>query len=166
MSDPRDTRDRNDDDDVRLPGLEQLSMSSMPERDLWPDIASRLPPQRKRGAPLWALAAAASVLAAVGGFVAWQVQDPRLSDTPIDVAPASVAAATLNPGASRQYVAMATHQPGDRALVKANLRIVDDAQSELRRAIATDPDSAYLRRLMSQTESRQRELRELLGERE
>lgn len=58
--------------------LRALRRDIEPERDLWPDIAAKLPPQRSarpRRSPGWPMALAASMLLALG--VAWQANVPQ-----------------------------------------------------------------------------------------
>lgn len=160
-----------------IPGLDRLDMQRMPERDLWPELSSRLQPRRVRRWPrvtgYWALAA--SLAATAAGWVLLQQPaiDPRLALSPMEaaaprglssplvsVAPTPTSTAT---GASgMHYVSLAAQQPDQRALLKANLRIVDDAETQLRDAMVSDPQSQYLQRLMQRTEQRQQELRAML----
>jgi len=48
--------------------------------------------------------------------------------------------------------------PETRALVKANLKIVDSAENQLKRAIAADPESEYLKSLLTTTRQQKEQL--------
>jgi len=50
----------------------------------------------------------------------------------------------------------------NRGLIKANLKLVDNAEAQLRRAMAEDPQSAYLQRLLVTTQGQQQNLHHLL----
>jgi hypothetical protein len=135
-------------EEAPVPGLRELPRELAPARDLWPGIAPRL--RRRRNPQPWiGLALAASVVVALAVQLRWQHAvgpDPAL--------PESAAAAPMALAA-----AMPSHQ---RALVKANLKIADDAASQLQRALRQQPDSASLQRLLVGTRRQQHELRRLL----
>ncbi len=54
--------------------------------------------------------------------------------------------------------------PETRALVKANLKIVDSAETQIRRAIAADPDGAYLKSLLTTTPQQKEQLHVVLAD--
>ena len=56
--------------------------------------------------------------------------------------------------------------PQQDALLKANLAIVQDAESQLRHALELDPESATLKRLLLSVEQRQGDLRSRIGQQE
>jgi hypothetical protein len=146
-------------DDDRIPGLERLDMQRAPERDLWPSIETRLraPAQRRF---LQRYAAAACLTASLGSLIALGVHreadrsSVRNASTPMREAEL---ASLATPAALDML-------PNDgRALVKANLKMVSDAEGQLRKALANDPDADYLRRLLSGAEARRLELSEMLA---
>ena len=137
------------DDDAPIAGLRGLDLDAQPSRDLWPEIAAQLAPRRRRlGANGWmSLAAAACVVAIVGLAVV-----PPSQTVPVPVADAPAFAAPDLRAAA-----------GSRALVKANLQLSRNSEAQIRRALAQDPDSPSLRRLLSTTESRSDELHRMLA---
>lgn len=166
--DPRDPDDRSL--PAAPPGLSMLRRDQAPRRDLWPSIESRLhAPKRARGWPTWAAAAgAAAVATAVTLAVSDRLHSPTLRHAPLR-APAEVVAATLpahGAGSNGALQAVVSHplHAETRALLRANLKIVDNAESELKRAINTDPDAAYLRSLLASTQQQKQELRVVLAD--
>jgi hypothetical protein len=55
-------------------------------------------------------------------------------------------------------------QGENRALVKANLQLVTQAEIELRRALDDEPDAVYLQSLLAAAEQQRRDLRQLLSQ--
>jgi hypothetical protein len=182
-----DHHDEHSDDELPpIAGLSGLSMEREPEHDLWPAIQARiranaqpvrservLRPQRR-----WLpLAAAAAITAVIAGLIGVrQLQTPS-PDAPVTVAstseqiqkaPTSVAQADA-PAADDglQMVSMKAPsrdemQGASRALIKANLKIVKSAESQLRQALASDPNDAYLQNLLLSTQTQKQHLRGLL----
>ena len=58
--------------------------------------------------------------------------------------------------------APATLRKQNRGLIKANLKLVSNAETQLRRAIAEDPQSDYLERLLLTTQDQQQNLHQML----
>ncbi|WP_428312430.1 hypothetical protein [Hydrocarboniphaga sp.] len=164
-----------------IAGLKGLSMERAPEHDLWPAIQARiqtqaqtqrvqrLPPPRRRWVPL---AAAASVTALIAGLIV-----VRQLQTPPPGAPTTVAAVSGQPATTSPQLAQADDglhtvamraasrdemQGANRALIKANLKIVKSAESQLRQALAADPNDAYLQNLLLSTQSQKQHLSGLL----
>jgi hypothetical protein len=136
----------NDDSDNvkdadRIEGLEQLTRSLAPSRDLWPGIQARLQARRSRRYPLMQFALAASLVAGVAAMFSLSLQQQGL-------APGVQAALPLG-----QH---------SRAIVVANLSIVDDAERQLRQALKKHPDSQPLLSLLESTQHQARDLRALL----
>jgi hypothetical protein len=140
-----------DDDDTRLEVLRGLSLAREPERDLWPGIASRIAPPRRRRALPWLGALAASVAITALTLQLWPATQP---DTSVEVA--AVLAEPLPPAGQ-----VMTQQD---ALLKANLAIASDAEAQLRHALELDPDSPSLQRLLLSVERRQNDLRTRIGQ--
>ena len=131
----------NDDTD-RIEGLDRLTRARAPDRDLWPGIASRLRPRRSRyGLAQFALAA--SLVAGMAAVFTLSLQRQP-------VAPGALETAALGLGSD------------SRAIVEANLSIVDHAERELRDALKKQPDSQPLRSLLERNQHRARDLRALL----
>lgn len=129
--------------ELRL-ALRGLRRDIEPERDLWPSIAARLPPQRmtRRPAPVWPLALAASMLLALG--LAWQAGPRDTRPVAIDAPRASLpdTAEVLTAhyqAALRELDVRATPvswQPGLEAL--------DRSAEQVREALRHSPDSSLL----------------------
>lgn len=138
-----------------IPGLRGLKLEQMPERDLWPEIASRLPPRRSRIQPWMSYAMAASLVGTVTlGLLRQAPPDALPAPTPSEVAYASPAAATRVAG----HV-----NPQRKALLKANLAIVKDAEGQLQQALEQDPDSVALRRLLAAMKEQRGDLKAQLA---
>lgn len=129
-------------DTDRIEGLDQLARARAPERDLWPGIALRLRPRRSRYG-LMQFALAASLVAGMAAVFTLSLQrQPRVPGAPETTA--------LRLG------------DDSRAIVVANLSIVDQAERELRNALKKQPDSQPLRSMLESTQHRARDLRALL----
>jgi hypothetical protein len=146
-----------------IPGLAGLKQDRAPERDLWVGIDSRITAQRirRRRAP-WqaAVGIAASMLLVLGATVGVQNLHERhdiLHGPRVLPQPAPARDGMLLPVTSRLH-------PETRALVKANLKIVDSAENQLRRAMAADPDDAYLKSLLSTAKRQKEELHVVLAD--
>jgi hypothetical protein len=146
------------------PGLRDLVLERSPPNDLWPGIESRIgsraaarpvataaPARRRSWLPL---AAAASFVLAVAALVSLQV-GPLPSRSPAS-APADEV-----PLAWQTTPAVLQHD--NRGLVKANLKMINSAESQLRQAMSRDPNAAYLQRLMLTTQDQQQHLHKLLN---
>jgi hypothetical protein len=126
-------------------------MQAQPGRDLWPGIAARIAARRQRNRNVF-FAVAASTLIAFSAMLSLRVAEtPAPAKAPI-VAPPEFAAMTLPRGELR----------ANRALVKANLRITQTAESDVRKALRQSPDDPSLHRLLDSTRAQRRELHDLL----
>ena len=147
-----------------IPGLAGLNRDCAPGRDLWAGIDSRIRARRirHRRAP-WqaAVGIAASVLLVLGATIGVQNRHEQQS-APRQVLHAS--AQPLPPRDSMLLPATSRLHPETRALVKANLKIVDSAENQLRRAMAADPDDAYLKSLLSTARQQKEELHVVLAD--
>jgi hypothetical protein len=156
-----------------------------PAADLWPGIAARVasgpraaapPAQRRFAFTLPQLAAASVLLVALSGWLAVRVLSPARPDPGITAGGAlpiergdlgSPTPVTFN---DEQYDA-AIHElqqaidagrsrldPQTIAAVERNLRLIDEAVEDARRALTADPSSGYLSGYMVQTRQRKLEL--------
>ena len=147
----RERDDTGHDDDAPIPGLAGLRVDAEPQRDLWPDIAARIaPPRRRMSANAWMSMAAAACVASVIGL---SLLKPLPAPAPAHEA---LGTAALSAPDLRAV-------PGSRALVKANLQLSRNSEAQIRKALQQDPDSQSLRRLLSTTEDRSDELRRMLA---
>lgn len=137
----------NEHDENPHPGLRQLRQEVAPARDLWPGIQARLRP-RRHFAPWISLALAASLVVGLAINVSQQM-----------TAPAGV---SQELAMAAQPEAAELHGP-QRALVKANLKIVSDAERQLLDALKQHPDSQSLKRLLDSNQRQRRDLRRLLA---
>lgn len=178
MNDLHDHHEHIDDELPPIPGLKGLNMEREPEQDLWPAIQARIQAQaqprrvervlhlRRRWVPL---AAAASITAVIAGLIAVRQLQVPSPDAPATVAMVAADApqAALPADDGLQTVAMKAPsgdelQGANRALIKANLKIVRSAESQLRQALAADPNDAYLQNLLLSTQTQKQHLRGLL----
>jgi hypothetical protein len=155
-----------------------LPRQQQPGRDLWPDIADQIARRRRfallssAGRPrLWwaaGLAAAAALLVAVWVVPRGQSEGPTVAGPaphPRTVAqPASLGAA-LEPfrEAESEYqrataelmaaldTRRASLSPETSAAIDENLRVIDKALAEIRAALASDPASPRLGRMLTST---------------
>lgn len=147
-----------------IPGLSGLKRDIAPERDLWVGIDSRIGAQRLRRqrapwqAAVGIAASALLVLSATIGVQNFGAQHKPLSSKDSDM---PLAAASRD---DMLLPATARLHPETRALVKANLKIVDSAESQLKRAIAADPDDAYLRSLLTTARQQKEQLHIVLAD--
>jgi anti-sigma factor RsiW len=145
-----------------------------PSRDLWPEIASEVERRRRYtllravgtrpGAWAAGLAAAAAVVVAVWVVPRRDVKAPVAAVTPPAVAqPAALTGLDAFASAERDYqeataelmAALDTRRvslsPETVAAIDENLRVIDQALAEIRAAMARDPNSARLGRMLAST---------------
>jgi len=160
MEECTECRARADEMRVVLAAATALPRSIMPPRDLWPEIAGRLP-ARRRSPVAWnrwiPLAAAALVLVAVTAAITRQLSRPPAS---APVFSASAPPAIVGFAADRDYVLAAEDlarvlaegrerlAPSTIAVLERNLAVIDSAIAEARAALAADPANADLRALL------------------
>jgi hypothetical protein len=168
----------------RIAGTASALRDTPPAGDLWPAIAARIasgprataPPRRRFTFTMPQLAAAAVLLAALSGWLAVRVLSPvseRGAAVTAGGAPANdVGGASVTPVAfdEQQYdtAIRELQQAIDRgrsqldpetvASVERNLRLIDEAVDDARRALAADPSSGFLSGYMVQTRQRKLEL--------
>jgi hypothetical protein len=141
----------NEREEDEVPGLRGLRMQAEPERDLWPAIATRIALKRSRNRNVY-LAAAACTLIVLSAMLTLRVTEaPATAGAPL-AAPPEFAAMTLP----------RTDLRANRQLVKANLRLTQSAESEVRKALRQSPDDPSLQRLLASTREQKRELHDLL----
>jgi hypothetical protein len=170
----------------RIAGSAAALRDTPPSRDLWPAIAGRIASESRAAAPaprrrfvftMPQLAAASLLLAALSGWLAVRVMSPSRRVAPA-VATGSGQPADSTGGAAVTPVAFDDQQydtairelqdaidrgrsrldPETVAAVERNLRLIDQAVDDARRALAADPSSGYLSGYMVQTRQRKLEL--------
>jgi hypothetical protein len=141
--------------------LSQLPRELPPPRDLWPGIATSIAAeaaQRRSGRRLPLAMAAGIAIAATAGLLGW-----RLSlRWPVEPGSATGAGRFAEPAGS-QYVSMRTAlehtyrerlellAPATRRRIEQDLATIRAANADIRRALAADPQSAVLNRLLEST---------------
>lgn len=154
-------------DDVRVAPLAELRATQTPMRDLWPQIEARIRQQRWRRlrTPLTAAASIAATLVVVLGLQV-SPDGARPAHAPLH-ASSEVIAAMQEPMPTDTALRPVSTQPltpETRALMRANLKIVANAETQLRRAIASDPDGEYLESLLATAKQQKQDLRTALAE--
>ncbi len=138
--------------------LAALRKEHLPAHDLWPGIEAAIHARRARAwrMPLWGGAALAASLVMVLGL---SVLHGERRGKPLQAPPAVAAAqlAEAHAAAIRDVVNRPLHGE-TRALVRANLKIVNNAEEQLKRALAEDPDGEYLKSLLASARSQQTQL--------
>lgn len=154
--------------------LKALATDQAPARDLWPRIGERTGQAADNGAGRRNRSHRRPWLAAVASIAACLVAAFSLivNHGPANSAAASgktllrpsaeVLAATLDNGRDAE-LRQASYRPisrETRALMRANLKIVESAETQIQRALADDPDdAAYLQSLLDSAQAQQRHLR-------
>lgn len=128
-------------DGDRIEGLERLARTRAPERDLWPGISARLAPRRRSRYPLFQLALAASLVTGLASVFTLSLRGSPSADAP------SAPLALSN---------------DSRAIVQANLSIVEHSERQLRQALKKQPNSQPLLSLLESTQHHARDLRAML----
>jgi len=133
-----------------------LSCERQPPADLWPAIEHAIRARRARAwrMPLWAGAALAASLVVTLGTSVLRGEHRGLSEQTPDKANVAqlVEAPTALPDVNPPL------HPETRALLRANLKIVNDAEAQLKRALAQDPNGEYLKSLLASTRNQQMQL--------
>jgi hypothetical protein len=142
--------------------LTALPRNRAPSTDLWPGIGGRIARlrHRRRLAPWLAAASIAASLVLVLGLQLGHDNAPH--HAPLRAPAALLAADELRNPALLQ-TANRPLRSETRALIRANLKIVNGAEAQLQRALAADPNAAYLHNLLASTRQQQRELRVALN---
>lgn len=157
----------------RAAPLAMLGGDAAPARDFWPEIEARIRAARWRRlrTPLSAAAGLAASLVLALGLQVYRGGGATPGATaaaraPLRASPevlAAMQAATPADAALRPVSALPLNAE-TRALVRANLKIVASAETQLKRALATDPDAAYLQSLLDSTRQQKQDLRYALAE--
>lgn len=133
-------------DTDRINALERMPRRRSPERDLWPGIEARLAPRRRASRYPWVqFAMAASLVAGLAAVMTLGLRD-----------------AALTPSAGTASATPVALTDDSRAIVQANLSMVEQAERELKKALKQDPESTTLRTLLRSAERRQHTLRAML----
>jgi len=135
-----------------------LPKEQSPPAALWSAVASRTVARRRASRAHWfAYAAAATVVAAIGGLVGHQLSAPP--SAPVALAPAGPLGAPVhavaNPTMERRahLVSDGTGdgrdlEPAALAAVEHNMKVIHAALAEIEAAVQADPNDPNLRRLL------------------
>jgi hypothetical protein len=138
--------------------LEQLPREVTPSRDLWPEIAASIaaPPASRRRLPL-ALAAGV-VIATAAGAIGWQLarqqsMSPGAAQSAAGFAePANAGYLSMRTALERTYRdRLQLLPPATRSRIEQDLATIRSANADIRRALAADPQSPVLNRLLEST---------------
>ena len=162
--------------------LAELPLEAEPDRDFWPDIATRieslpqgasdvevvpieayLPPERRRRSfSLWQVAAASVAMAIISGASVWYIlggggleSGPTVADLPTSVRTVAFDAAVSDYEAAVADLEALLDagrevlEPETVLVLEENLRIIGTAIDESRRALADDPASEFLGRILT-----------------
>jgi apolipoprotein N-acyltransferase len=130
-------------------GMRKVGGSVEPERDLWPDIASKISAvaQEHRRSRMPAFAIAAGVLFACGAVLfAWQLQN-----TPVPLQPTLAANTPATKRVINNVVETDEHAPR-KVLANANDEL-SDASASIQQALEQRPDAVFLVNLLNKTNS-------------
>ena len=130
-------------------GMRKVGGPVEPERDLWPDIASRISAvaQDKRSSRLPTFAIAAGVLVACGAVLfAWQLQDKPVPQQQ------TVAANTPAPKRVINNVVESDEHAPRKVLANASDEL-NDASASIQQALEQRPDAVFLVNLLNKTNS-------------
>ena len=140
--------------------LRAMNAPRMPGRDLWPAIAARIeatpetamtPIARRRWIPL--AAAAGTVLAIVGGLIAFTLREQSTNAPDADYA-LTTRFERISPRDVREQALRTGEDP---RLAGANV-VLDAAHSELQQALEQHPDAVFLVSLLNRTNSQRMKL--------
>lgn len=150
--------DRRHDSLDRLLG--NLPKDILPPGDVWPAVAVRLT-RKPRYAPPMALAAAIAMIAAgLASFVTWAVLQGR--SVPRVIQTVAVSGSFDEPRDPKYTLArdtiektfrerLALLEPATRAKIESSLAVIQKAHDDIRKALASDPQSPVLQQLWEST---------------
>ncbi len=161
----------NHDDPARAARLDAalaaLPAEEAPSRDLWPGILEAIsaePRRVVRPRTRWPYALAAGVvLATVAGYAGWmggRLGPPSIASAPAGSAAESMRQASFAVPAGGEYLATRVElervyrerleliAPATRLRIEADLRTIRKANDDIRQALAADPQSPVLNRLL------------------
>ena len=152
----------------RTAALSALRVDQTPQRELWPAIELHIRVQRARRlrAPWLAAAGLAASLVVVLGLQVHRDAALTSNRAPLRASAEVVAALRYEPGnPALRAVSARPLAPETRALVRANLKIVNSAETQLKHALVADPDAVYLESLLATARQQKQDLRVVLAER-
>jgi hypothetical protein len=138
--------------------LAKLPRDIVPPRYLWPPITREIARRPRSSPPMKFAAAAAVAFVCLAAGVVWAVLHSR-AEAPGIASPQSFAVTFDEPHDSGFVAARAALQqtfrqrlemldPATRAKIESNLAVIHQAREDIRKALATDPNSPVLEQLL------------------
>ena len=142
--------------------LRAMNAPRLPERDLWPSIASRIAsgeatPRASRRGWIPLAAAAGTVLAIAGSLVLYTLHDRTSASIESNDYATATHIERITPREAREE-ALRTGQ--DPRLASANI-VIDAAHSELQQALEQHPDAVFLVSLLNRTNAQRMKIEQL-----
>ena len=141
--------------------IASLPRDVAPPGNLWPGVAARLSSRPRRVASPMALAAVVAMAAAgLTSFFTWAVLESR--SVPRVIQTVSAAGSFDEPRDPKYVLArdsvektfrerLALLEPSTRAKIESSLAVIQKAHEDIRKALASDPQSAVLQQLWEST---------------
>jgi hypothetical protein len=140
--------------------IANLPKDIVPPGNLWPGIAVRLPGRTRRAPPMALAAAIAMAAAGLASFFTWAVLESRSVPRVIQTVAAT---SSFDESHDPKYVLardsvektfrerLTLLEPATRAKIEASLAVIQKAHEDIRKALATDPQSPVLEQLWQST---------------
>lgn len=137
-----------------------LPRDVIPPGNLWPGIAARLGSRPRRAPPLALAAVLAMAAAGLASFFTWAVLEGRSVPRVIQTVAAT---ASFEEPRDPKYVLARSEiektfrerltllEPATRAKIEASLAVIQKAHEDIRKALASDPQSPVLEQLFEST---------------
>jgi hypothetical protein len=143
--------------------LRAMNAPRMPQRDLWPTIASRIEagetatPRASRRHWLPLAAAASTVLAIAGSLLFFALHDPMGAPVESDDYAMATRFQRISPQEARDQALRSGQDP---RIAGANI-VIDAAHSELQQALEQHPDAVFLVSLLNRTNAQRMKIEQL-----
>jgi hypothetical protein len=137
-----------------------LPRDVVPPGNLWPGIAARLGSRQRRAPPMALAAVLVMAAAGLASFFTWAVLESRSVPRVIQ---SGAATASFEEPRDPKYVSarsemektfrerLALLEPATRAKIESSLAVIQKAHEDIRKALASDPQSPVLQQLLEST---------------
>ncbi len=140
--------------------IASLPKEVVPPGNLWPGIAARLSVRTRRAPPMAMAAAIAMAAAGLASFFTWAVLESR--SVPRVIQTVAATSSFEEPRDPKYVLArdavektfrerLELLEPATRAKIEASLAVIQKAHEDIRKALATDPQSPVLEQLWEST---------------
>jgi hypothetical protein len=140
--------------------IADLPRDVMPTRNLWPGIAHRIESTRRQNRPMAMAAVIAVAAAGLASLFTWAVLQSRA--VPLVIQTVASSSSFEEPRDAKYVLArdsmektfrerLALLQPATRTQVESSLAVIRQAHEDIRKALATDPESPLLEQLWEST---------------